>query len=266
MIKIFNHYFHKRTLLQIFFDLGLVLVVMVAAIFSQVADPASVSSMVVAKSLVLATGIVVINAGLGFYQRVHSCSLSQTRVRGVFALCLSLPMAYAIFRLFPLQLANEGVIVMALVASMIVMLIHRIYVSHATPRALMRQRVLVYGSGERARLVGKTLRTSDPNVDLVGYYAGPNEDASEVSAWGLLSPEKSLTDVVLEHHVDEIVVALSERRGGSMPMRELLDCKLHGVRVVDMATHFEKTMGQIRRDSVSAGWLIFGDGFEQGWL
>jgi sugar transferase (PEP-CTERM system associated) len=61
-------------------------------------------------------------------------------------------------------------------------------------------------------------------------------------------------------------VALAERRGGSMPLRELLDCKLHGVRVVDMATHFEKTLGQIRLDSVSAGWLIFGDGFSQGLL
>jgi sugar transferase (PEP-CTERM system associated) len=35
------------------------------------------------------------------------------------------------------------------------------------------------------------------------------------------------------------------------------------VRVLDMATHFEKTLGQIRLDSVSAGWLIFGDGFDQ---
>ena len=49
-----------------------------------------------------------------------------------------------------------------------------------------------------------------------------------------------------------------------MPLRELLDCKLHGVRVVDVATHFEKTKGQIRLDSVNAGWLIFGDGFSQG--
>ena len=49
-----------------------------------------------------------------------------------------------------------------------------------------------------------------------------------------------------------------------MPLRELLDCKLQGVRVVDMAAHFEKTLGQIRLDSVSAGWLIFGDGFSQG--
>jgi sugar transferase (PEP-CTERM system associated) len=102
-------------------------------------------------------------------------------------------------------------------------------------------------------------------VELVGYYAGPNETTQAVSAWGLLSPEQSLTDIVMAEQVDEIVVALSERRGGSMPLRELLDCKLQGVRVTDIATHFEKTLGQIRLDSVSAGWLIFGDGFKQGW-
>ena len=51
-----------------------------------------------------------------------------------------------------------------------------------------------------------------------------------------------------------------------MPLRELLDCKLQGVQVVDMATHFERTLGQIRLDSVSAGWLIFGEGFSQGLL
>lgn len=264
MIKIFNHYFHKPTLMQIFFDLGLVVATVMVAVLSQVADPASVSSKVVSTSLVLAVGIVVINAGLGFYQRVSSCTLGQTRARAVLSLCLSLPLAYLIFSLSSLRLENERVIVLALFAALVVMLMHRIYVAHASPRALMRQRVLVYGSGERARLVGRALKNSDPNVDLVGYYAGPNEGTTEVSAWGILSPERSLTDIVLAERVDEIVVALSERRGGSMPLRELLDCKLHGVRVVDIATHFEKTLGQIRRDSVSAGWLIFGDGFEQG--
>lgn len=252
--------------MQIFFDLGLVVATVVVAVLSQVADPASVSSKIVSTSLVLAVGIVVINAGLGFYQRVRSCTLGQTRVRAILSLCLSLPLAYLIFSLSSLRLENERVIVLALFAALVVMLLHRSYVAHASPRALMRQRVLVYGSGERARLVGRALKNSDPNVDLVGYYAGPNEGTTEVSAWGILSPEKSLTDIVLAERVDEIVVALSERRGGSMPLRELLDCKLHGVRVVDIATHFEKTLGQIRRDSVSAGWLIFGDGFEQGLL
>lgn len=47
-------------------------------------------------------------------------------------------------------------------------------------------------------------------------------------------------------------------------MRDLLDCKIRGIRVFDIATHFEKTLGQIRVDFVNAGWLIFGDGFNQG--
>jgi sugar transferase (PEP-CTERM system associated) len=47
-------------------------------------------------------------------------------------------------------------------------------------------------------------------------------------------------------------------------MRELLDCKLAGVRVFDVTTYFERMLGQIRIDYVNAGWLIFGDGFNQG--
>lgn len=264
MIKIFNHYFHKRTLLHIFFDFGLVLAVVMAAVLSQMANPVSISFGIVGTSFLLAIGIVVINAGLGFYQRVRSFTLGQARARAVLSLCLSLSFAYGIFRLSPLRLEDEKDFVLALVGALVVMLINRVYVGHSTPRSLMRQRVLVYGSGARARLVGRALKNSDSNVDLVGYYPGPNESVSEVSGWGLLSSKKSLTDCVLEERVDEIVVALSERRGGSMHMRELLDCKLRGVLVVDIATYFEKTLGQLTRDSVSAGWLIFGDGFDQG--
>ena len=266
MIKIFNHYFHKRTLLQIFLDLGIVVIALVVALLSQTADPSKISSIDVTTSLLWVTGILVINASLGFYQRVHNRTIGQTAARAVLSLCLSLPLVYIIFQLSPLKLQNGKFFLATLLTGVAVMLIHRVYVTHATPRSLMRQRVLVVGTGTRAKLVGKSLTKSDPNIDLVGYYASPNEVVTEVSAWGLLSPEKSLTDIVVDEQVDEIVVALSERRGGSMPLRELLDCKLHGVRVVDIATHFEKTLGQIRLDSVNAGWLIFGDGFGQGFV
>jgi sugar transferase (PEP-CTERM system associated) len=80
----------------------------------------------------------------------------------------------------------------------------------------------------------------------------------------ILGRERSLTDTAISLKADEIVVALSERRGGAMPLRELLDCKLQGIRVLDLASHFEQTLGQIRLDSLYAGWLIFGDGFRQG--
>ena len=49
-----------------------------------------------------------------------------------------------------------------------------------------------------------------------------------------------------------------------MPLRQLLDCKISGIEVWDINTHFERRLGQMRLDYVKAGWLIFGDGFEQG--
>lgn len=264
MIKIFNHYFHKRTLLQFLFDICLVVGTLFVSIVAQVADVASSSWVVVVTSMLLAVGILAINAGLGFYRPPNALTLAQTGARAALALCLSLPLAYGIFRLSPLKLEDGKIFLMMLAAGVALMLINRVRVIYASQKAMLRQRVLIFGTGLRAKMVGQSLKSADPNVDLLGYYASPNEMVSEVSAWGLLSPDKSLTDIVMEHKVDEIVVALSERRGGSMPLRELLDCKLQGVRVVDIASHFEKTLGQIRLDAVSAGWLIFGDGFEQG--
>lgn len=226
-------------------------------------DLSHAASIALPSAVLLAIGALTINAALGFYQRVHNRSVAQSRARAVLSLCLILPLALHCIRALPLGLHDGDFVSLAVAGGVLLMLIHRVHVGHSTAQSMMRQRVL---ASYWAKLVGRTLQKLDPHVDLVGYYASPNEAVAEVSAWGILSPNTSLTDIVMEQQVDEIAVVLAERRGGSMPLRELLDCKLQGVRVVDMATHFEKTLGQIRLDSVSAGWLIFGDGFSQGWV
>ncbi len=266
MIKIFNHYIHRRTLLQIFLDFGLVIGVVIAAVVWRTGDPMGAVPAALPSATFLAVLSLVINAALGFYQRVHSRSVAQSWARGALFLVLILPVAYVVLRFVSLEATEREWLALTVVGGLFVMLLHRVHVGHGGAASIMRQRVLVFGTGTRAKLVGRTLQKSDPHVDLVGYYASPNEAVAEVSDWGILSPKMSLTDIAIEQQVDEIVVALAERRGGSMPLRELLDCKLQGIRVVDMATHFEKTLGQIRLDSVSAGWLIFGDGFSQGLL
>ena len=266
MIKIFGHYFNRRTLLQVCFDFGLVMVTMVFGLLVQAPEPHVSFSLAFLLALMMAIGMVLGNTALGFYQRVHNRSEVQTLARAVLALCGSAVLAGLIWVLSSLGGVQSSALLYAQFASLILMLITRVWVTYMTPREYMRQRVLVLGTGVLAKQVGKSLQKSDPNVDLVGYFASPNETIPEVSAWGLLAPGKSLTEVVHDEQVDEVVVALTERRGGSMPLRELLDFKLQGIRVVDIATHFEKTLGQIRLGSVSAGWLIFGEGFGHGWV
>jgi len=242
MIKIFNHYLHRQTLFQIFVDAFLVFFTVVAAVIWQSGDVNAVSTAITCAGL-LTLGLLAINAGLGFYQRVHNRTLAQSRSRAMLSLCLTLPLAYVILQWVPLQAEHQKVLGLCVLAGLLLIMVRQVTVSHSKSQSMLRQRVLVFGTGTRAKLVGRTLQKSDPSIDLVGYYASPNEAVAEVSAWGVLSPNKSLTDIVLEEQVDEIVVALAERRGGSMPLRELLDCKLLGVRVVDIATRIQSGLG-----------------------
>jgi sugar transferase (PEP-CTERM system associated) len=263
VIKLFSHYLNTRTLLQVMLDLGLVVIASMAAIAWQVSSLTAVLPAAVVCSFLLGIVILGVHSGLGFYQRTHNRTPAQTRMRGLMAWMLVLFAAVGVYGLLPLGLEDRRAFGWAMALSLLVVIAHRVFAAHSKA-GVARTRVLVFGTGQRAKLVGRSLKKADPNVDLVGYFAGPNEMVTEVSAWGILTPDKSLTDIVTEEKVDEIVVALAERRGGSMPLRELLDCKLLGVRVVDVATHFEKTLGQIRLDSVNPGWLIFGEGFNQG--
>ncbi|MET0520058.1 MAG: TIGR03013 family XrtA/PEP-CTERM system glycosyltransferase [Burkholderiaceae bacterium] len=264
MIRIFNHYLHRQTLLQVFFDLGLILFAVVSVVLSQGESAQSVIPFVASHGLSLAGGMFVINSATGFYQHVHNRSITESCARALLGLLFGLPLAYAIFSFLPANTGHRELITIAAMLSVAAVMVHRVYAAHSGTQSRLRTRILIFGSGAAAKAVGSTLRAADPHAQIVGYFAGPNEESPEVPPADVIAPQGSLTETARNLGVDEIVVALSERRGGSMPLRQLLDCKLYGIRVVDIATYFEKTLAQIKISHVNAGWLIFGDGFNQG--
>ncbi|TXI21599.1 MAG: TIGR03013 family PEP-CTERM/XrtA system glycosyltransferase [Roseateles sp.] len=266
MIRIFNHYLHRQTLLQVFFDLGLIVFAVIAVVLSQGKSAQTVLPFAASHGLSLAGCMFVINSATGFYQHVHNRSLTESCARALFGLLFGLPLAYMIFSLVPSHTDHRDLLTLVAMAAVAAVMVHRVYASHSTTQSRLRSRILIFGTGNAAREVGATLRASDPHVQIVGYYAGPNEGEPAVPAGEVIRDGSNLTEAALHHRVDEIVVALAERRGGSMPLRQLLDCKLSDVRVVDIATHFEKTLAQIKISHVNAGWLVFGDGFAQGML
>jgi len=126
-------------------------------------------------------------------------------------------------------------------------------------------RVLIVGTGRDARMVHQDLtRPLQRSVDVVGFLPVGGGERIEVEPREVLPPG-SLLDVVRNLRIDEVIVAVRERRGGVLSLRELLDCKLLGTRILDLSTFFERVQGQVRLDSLRASWLIYGDGFRQGW-
>jgi sugar transferase (PEP-CTERM system associated) len=266
MIKVFNHWFRWRTLAQMLFDLSFVIVgMLIVSMWVGSGLPINHKQIIIF-AVILGITMLVINAWLGFYQRIHGRTITESRARAVLSLYLAVPVAYAIFALLPLTDINREFVQLSAMSAVFGMLVNRVSASHTEATSRMTRRILVFGTGSQALAVKQALNKSDPSAEIVGYFPSPNEEAAFVPEHLILSRGKTLTDTAKTLKVDEIVVALTERRGGSMPLRELLDCKLHGIRVLDLASHFEQTLGQIRLDSLYAGWLIFGDGFQQGTL
>ena len=67
-----------------------------------------------------------------------------------------------------------------------------------------------------------------------------------------------------QHKATHIVVAAHERRGGHIPLDQLLACRLAGIQVLDLLNFYEQELGLIRLQYLRTGWLVYGDGFTQG--
>ncbi len=128
-----------------------------------------------------------------------------------------------------------------------------------------RRRVLVYGSGVRALSIASLRRRADQRgFRLVGFVQPQNEPVA-VPTDKLIAADGGLEALVQSGEVDEIVVAMDDRRR-NFPLGELLDCRLAGTDVTDLVTFLERETGKVYLDVLNPSWLIFADGFRRDWL
>jgi sugar transferase (PEP-CTERM system associated) len=139
--------------------------------------------------------------------------------------------------------------------------------------ALMRRvaalpRVLIVGTGPEALALAKDLTEARRGGrDVVGMYP-TSADADAAGAMGVgsrvFSRHQPISELVSRHGVNEIIVAVREQRGGSVPMDELLACRIRGIPVMDLAAYTESTRSEVPIDSLKGSWLVYGHGFVQG--
>jgi len=262
VIRVFRHWFSLPSIVQIMID-------MLAALTGGMAVCLTGSKIAIESGgffyvLVAAIAVLGINAGSGFYDRSCSRSLLQIAARAAFSMFLAASLVCMVLWIMSHVGYGGEMIAMPTLALFAGVFAYRGGEPRAPSLPSLGYRVLVFGAGQRAMSVHAAAEASSSMVTVVGFYPSSREDRLSESCGRLLSTEKSLIQTALELRVDEIVVAVNDRRGGALPLQELLQCRVMGIRVNDLSTHFEKMLGQIRIDSLQAGWLIFGDGFEQG--
>ena len=261
MIRLFRRYCGRQALLQVVCDLGLVFLVLTGA-YLFLLEHGAEHAVPATHGLSVLAGLLFVNTAAGLYRPAAECSVHQWWARAALALVLALLLAYLAFDALPPDFA-EGVtlrwVTMLCVAGVVA---HRVYATHADAASRPYSRILILGTGSPAQLVARTIADARRPTKIVGYIPAPNEPQCTIDASQLLSEPMPLRERAVSLGVKEVIVALTERRGGGLPMSELLDCRSAGVRVSDLSTYFERMLGQIRLDQLHPGWLIFGKGFD----
>jgi len=127
---------------------------------------------------------------------------------------------------------------------------------------ILKRRVLVYGSGNNAaRILQLRRRVDQRGFKVIGFIPSRNEERI-VPGDRLLISDGALHDVAVKHSVDEIVVAMDDRRQ-QYPLKELLDCRLEGIEVIELATFLERETGKVYLDVLIPSWMIFNQGFRR---
>jgi sugar transferase (PEP-CTERM system associated) len=188
--------------------------------------------------------------GLGFMLR-----LTTSYLLGIVGLSL-------IFYLFPELILGRGVMAISLVISFFFIVLVRWFLYMTDPN-IFKNRILVLGAGKRASALAELRRKSDQYGFTILGFIHLRGESVVVDKDRILNLNMTLIDFVEKNDVNEIVMAIEDRRKG-IPMRELLECKMHGVGITDLITFFERETGKIRLDQLHPSWLLFSNGFNQG--
>ncbi len=203
-------------------------------------------------------------AALGLYKHRNDANFASTLKWSLSIVALATAAAVPV-----LSISAEREYLIELAGSIAVILLAGLTLLQSAWSLILQQglglrRILIVGATpEAGDVVGELAAFDSMRYAVVGIY--PTDTCEEKTMHGVtvLDSAVPLTKLVLDHAIDEVIVAVRDQRGGGVPMKELLACRVAGIRVLDMPTFFERTRGEVPINSLKASWFIYGQGFSQ---
>ncbi|MCG8611725.1 MAG: TIGR03013 family PEP-CTERM/XrtA system glycosyltransferase, partial [Pseudomonadales bacterium] len=126
-----------------------------------------------------------------------------------------------------------------------------------------KKNVLVLGAGHRAKRVLEDLRNPEDwkGFNLLGFFPYADEEI-QVPNYQIVQSYSGLKDYALTHGVDEIIIALDDRRR-KLPVEELMACKMEGIQILQEYVFTERETRKVSLEVISPGWFIFSEGFNR---
>jgi len=172
----------------------------------------------------------------------------------------SLGLAVVVYA-FPELYLGRGVMLLAGGLAFLGLLLSRLVFLTVTGQAGLQSRILVLGTGRRAEPLARLKDgTEGFCIDVVGYIRLGNETACVPESQIFEPGEETICQMARRLDVDELVVALEDRRN-VLPVQDLLECRLNGTSVTELPTFLERETGKVKLDLIHPSWLTYMPGF-----
>lgn len=188
----------------------------------------------------------------------------------LFGAITSLALLPVLYYLSPEVMLGRGILLISLCFFVVTQFCcHAAYLAGKSNHRFL-QRVMVLGTGALAAQIGEMISINNRNFALAGYVScadcSREDDADtilpRVRPDAILGSCDDLLDIALRVQAEVIVVALSERRG-IFPLKDVLNCKLNNIHIMDAPSFYELVQGKLMLESITPAWFIFSSGFRR---
>ena len=253
MITLFRHHIPIGASLQLLADGMLYFAATLLAVHVALAPFGVPTASVTTPAMVFALIAMLVGAACGLYRDADNATFAQQIGRAVLAVLVSAGAAFTLFGYMPGGPSAQSVVGYIVLYSLAGIIVSRQLILTARRAGVGRRPVLIIGSPDEVHDVQAALESGVPKFEVAGVYDPASRTFSDTD----------ICELVRRMHVREVIVAVRDQRGGSVPMKQLLECRLNGVSVIDLAGFHEREHGQVPVESLKSSWLVYGQGFAQ---
>ncbi|WP_144395545.1 TIGR03013 family XrtA/PEP-CTERM system glycosyltransferase [Pleionea sediminis] len=269
MVRLFGHYIPRALFLLLALEfLALFLSVYIAA---EIRFPESPEATELFQSFNLKASVfagihVLVMIAVGLYRRATRDSFTSVISRLFWSIVLAFALLSILFYLFPSIFIGRGVFGISLGLGFVFLVIVRYSFYSIANKELFQSRILVLGTGKRAKQIMRLKRKSDwQGIKLVGFFhlKGDKNEVDDESI--VIRSDEPLQKIVERYGIDHLVIAVDDTRK-NYPVNDIISLKLGGLRITDITEFFERRTGRMEIDTLSPNQVIFFDGFHTDYI
>lgn len=264
MLRIFMHYIPASIVWLIIIEFLLLYISVYIGVELRYldADPANklLLEPLAPKALLFSIVMWVSMTAMGLHTRNVVDNFSSLIIRIFLSFIIGVVGSALAFYVYPELELGRGVFAFSVLTAFFGILLTRTIYQKLDNHRIFKRRIMVLGTGEKAKILSDLSENARMRGQVIVAYVCIDTFPASVDEKLVLRVETTLLDLAEDNNIDEIVLAMDDRRQG-FPLSGLLECKMKGIFVRDVVHFLERVTGHIELNVLHPSVMIFSSGF-----